>query len=129
MITEPDRAEAFTIRRLSIYGQLSLINNYTDGNSLRLGFGPLLEIPTESSDSPFGPTSELYLRYYSQFWINAEKLSLGLGVSGLLWLTSDDFDFDANSYHHFGFALSYKAGNFKPGLNLIIPLDDNFSNV
>ena len=81
-------------------------------------------IPTEG-----GLEGELYLRYFSQIWMEAGNMTMVAGLTGFMWITGDDFDFSEMTLHHINLAGFYQFGIFRPGLFFIAPLDRNITYV
>jgi|GEM_PF-669087 len=131
MTIDPDRIEAFAVKRFNIYA--SAIYNYRSpkGFTVRTGLGPMVSIPTETKETWFGsgPDTELYLRYFSQLWMEAGDLTMAAGLTGLMWLTSDDSNIGEMTFHHINLAGFYQIGIFRPGLFFIAPLDNDYTYI
>ena len=123
IFTDPDRIEAFTIKRFNVY--VSGAYNYQSpkGFTVRPGMGLLYSIPTVSGFTD----PELFLRYYFQLWCETGALTMAGGLTGLYSITEGDLDFSERTFHHMNTAFFYQAGNFRPGLFLSVPLDSEFT--
>jgi hypothetical protein len=122
---DQDRAESFGIESLYLAGKLYRNIWISSQKLIRLGFGPSLEWPVAEAREYRPP--ELYVHYHAQLWMESKAFAIGTGLSGFLWLTSDDFDLGNDTSHQFGFSTCINTGRVYPGLHFRIPLDENLS--
>ncbi len=122
---DQDRAESFGIESLYLAGKLYRNIWISSNNLIRLGIGPSLEIPSENTYD--NRELELYFHYDAQVWMESKAFAIGTGLSGFLWLTSDDFDLKNDTSHQLGFSSYINTGRVYPGLHFRIPLDESLS--
>ena len=116
-----DRFESFLPNVWTFTAMANVQLKGTTGLLLRLRAGPTFFLPTES-----GPDPELFGDYSIQAGYQFNRVSLLGGLTGRGWFTETGL---ANRFiDQFGFAASYAAGDFIPGVHFRVPLDDNLSN-
>jgi len=125
IITDSDRLEAFTTKHINFFGSIIHKGKISPEFCIRTGLGPMATVLTESQSYQ---ESELYIRYYTQLWVEQGFFSMAMGLTGLYWLTVEDLDFGERTLHHLGLTSFYKFGNLKPGLILLIPLDKDLTD-
>ncbi len=89
-----------------------------------IGFQTVLLIPT----SDRGDT-ELFIDYSLSLWYAPHRLAVGGGLAGRLWATAEDANLGERTVHQLGLAANYTVGRFRPGIQLRLPLDDQFENL
>lgn len=87
-------------------------------HSFRFLAGPVMMAPTEGDDDP-----ELFADYNAEYRVEADIVTFGAGLSGRVWLTVDDADFNERTRHQLGFLCNVAYGMFRPGIHLRVPLD------
>jgi hypothetical protein len=121
-----DRAEAFTPDILSIHGAVNYRVLPVNGLGVRLRLAPILWVDTEGNG---GDTVELWALYSAQFWYNGEKFAVGGGFSGRAWLSEDLDNLGDRTLHELGLMGSVNLGQFQPGAQLRVPLDEDLKDV
>jgi len=118
-ITDFDRAEAFESDCLAARTRLGVRAPVSRQAKIHSYIGPTALIP---SDERYD--SELILDYGLQLWLETEAVRVGSGFSGRLMATGGCGSLAECTVHQFGIALDVGKGNFRPGFNLHLPLDD-----
>ncbi len=119
-----DRAEAFAPDAIPISGFLNCVFRSRTGFSLRLRGGPAFWIATGDRKD-----SETFILYSAQVWYDTGDLRFGGGFSGRYLASAEDGDFGERSTHQLTFALDFLLGTFRPGIQVRIPLDENYRDV
>jgi hypothetical protein len=78
---------------------------------------------------PADGDNELYLDYNLTFWALLDQFKGGIGFAGRWWTTQDGLDFGEATVHQLGMLGSYDFGQFRPGLHLRVPVDDDLSDI
>jgi len=119
-----DRAEAFGPDAIPISGFVNLVFESYTGFSLRLRAGPAIWIATGDRDE-----SETFILYSAQAWWDFGSVRIGGGLSGRYIASEDDGNFGERSTHQLGFGLDLSLGIFTPGIQVRIPLDEEYKDV
>lgn len=111
-----DRFEAFVPNLWTFTAAANLEYKGPTGLLLRFRTGPALFVPTESGIDP-----ELFGDYSAQAGYQFNRVTVLGGLTGRGWLTESNL---SNRFvDQFGFAASYRFGNFIPGVHFRFPLD------
>ena len=89
------------------------------GVGFRILAAPKLAIPTEGGDS------ELLVNYAAQFVYDGSAAAVAAGFAGL-WLVTEEGSLGENTVHELGLAGQLKPGRVQPGLEVRVPLDEDF---
>lgn len=128
LFTDYDRFETFIPNQLSILGgggwRLRFSEASTSNSQLHIGFTGLALIPTEG-----GGDSEVFAKYYGQFWYLSQFVGLGFGLSGIMLLTESGLEFGERVENQITFNFQYRANSVKPGAFLRVPLGDEIKQL
>ena len=125
IMADLDRMEAFADDLLPI--RLRLGNRLREGSmTLHTYVGPSLWFFTGSAGDN---DTEIWLDYGSKVWVTSEIARLGGGFLGRYWLSDDEGDFSERSLHMFEFTADVGRGRVRPGLQMRIPLDDDWESI
>jgi hypothetical protein len=122
-----DRAEAYSPEVTPVCGMINYYQKSAGGLVLHFRSGPSVWLDTgDNSDE-----TELYLLYAAQVGYAAPKVELLAGFSGRWWLSSGDAaeNIGEKTWHQLGFAGNIGLGNFRPGIILRVPIDEDYSDV
>jgi hypothetical protein len=122
-----DRAEAFTPDMVSITAMANYRYKNPSGFVTRLRGGPAFWVNTDKQE--FEDDTELFLLYSMQAGYESEQVSIGGGFTGRWLLTEKDLTFGEQTFHQLAFAASAGLGNLRPGIQIRLPLDDDFKEV
>lgn len=113
---ELDRMEAFVPEVLGVYAMANFRTPLgSQGFSARFRGGPAF------LGGDGGP-DDVVVSYTGQLWYGVDRLNLGTGVTGRANVTTDDEEVDRTS-HQVALAGDYALGQFRPGLQVRLPLD------
>jgi len=119
-----DRVEAF-IPEIVPFNVLINYNSIRELNfGLRVRGGFTGWIPSGARDE-----SEWFLVYGIQGGYQTEQVNILFGISGRIWLSSEDPDFTETTSNQFVVTTDVSFGQFQPGLILKIPLDDKLQEI
>ena len=124
-VTDFDRFDAFLPNQYSIQlGGGGRFDLGAQDYELRFDIGATVMgiIP---EDSRFD--TELFLKYYGQFWLMFPKVNLNLGLSGIAIITERDLDLSERIEQQLTFGIQLKPGKVRPGAFIRIPLTDELS--
>jgi len=119
-----DRAEAFAPDAIPVTGSVNYLFRSRTGFSLRLRGGPALWIASGDRED-----SETFILYSAQIWYDAGKINFGGGFSGRYLVSADNGNFGERSTHQLTFGLDILLGIFRPGIQIRIPLDEDYKDV
>jgi hypothetical protein len=122
-----DRAEAFASNALSINALVNYIHKDTPGLFYRIRGGPLLRLRTAITASD-NELVELLLLYGTMVGYNGKKVRFLGGVNGR-FLLSEGGSFGERTAHQSGVSVNFGAGSVRPGFNIRIPLDKEYSEI
>ena len=122
-----DRAEAFLSEVTPVCGIINYYQKNTGGLLLHFRGGPSVWI---DSGNNYDET-EIWLLYSAQAGYAAPQFELLAGLSGRWWVTSGDVadNFGEASFHQLGFSGNVALGNFRPGVTLRVPIDEDYSDM
>lgn len=122
MMADYDRLEAFLVDWLVINGGYNYRPQNDNGFATRFHIGPSILVYTGEGNS--GGHRDVYLHFSVQPWYKAEKISFGVGLSGVMMLGAGS-PFSGNGTElQIGLAAVYDGGRVRPGVNLRLPLTD-----
>lgn len=124
LLTTYHRFEAYFPDLITIYGSGGIEHFFPSGTNYGVTVGGALMIPTED-----GGDSELFIDYSVQFKFPLDQFELGAGFAGRMLATEGDLSFGERTIHQLGVMGNMHFGNFRPGLHLRIPLDDDLTEV
>ena len=127
-ITDFDRQEAFLHDWITISTNGSLYGHYRGRYVGRFRIGPSLLLPVGELSNEEG---EVMLHYSYQVWHESDKARLGVGITGVWFLTNEDEDFFSgeNIEHQFVAAANLRCGTVCPGVLLRMPLSKDLSMI
>lgn len=124
VLTAYDRFEAYVPNILTM-GALANVRQPEGSRTLfRFRAGPSLIIPTGDEGE-----TDLLLSYSGQVGFQGKVVSLLGGISGKLFITQENLDFNERAFHHLTIAANFDAGAVQPGLLLRLPMSDVISQV
>ncbi len=118
-----DRAEAFAPDAIPVTGFINYVFRSQTGFSLRLRAGPAFWIASGDRED-----SETFVLYSAQIWYDAGKIIFGGGFSGRYLASADGGDFGERSTHQLTFGLDILLGIIRPGVQIRIPLDEDYKD-
>ncbi len=119
-----DRAEAFAPDAIPVTGFFNYVFRSRTGFSLRLRGGPAFWIASGDRED-----SETFILYSAQIWYDAGKINFGGGFSGRYFASADDGDFGERSTQQLTFGLDIILGIFRPGVQIRIPMDEDYKDI
>lgn len=123
IFSDLNRWEAFLPKVFSIVPAVNYRYVDAQGLGIRLRGAPSVDIPTEE-----GGDAEVYGLYAIQFIYLGSGGEATLGVSGRILLTEDDLDFGQRSLHELDASVTLAGTKVRPGLQLRIPIDDDYQD-
>jgi hypothetical protein len=127
VLSEIPRMEAFIPDYFIMKGLFGYQTPSERGMTGRVKIGPSLWFYTgdiESVDS-----HELFLHYSAHAWYKSEKVNFGGGLSGIFVFTEDDLSFDGPTEPMIDLGLSFNLDQVEPGLQLRLPLSDDYRDL
>jgi len=122
VVTHRLRADAFAYKTLSLRGAFGYQYTSPEDLILIVKGGPLFLIPVEDTDYR---DAELLGNFSFELWAHADQFSFGGGFSGIAWLSESDIDLSDRLTANALLAAQAQFGNLRPGLHLIVPLNNN----
>ncbi len=107
------------------FGNLQYRAEHGSGLLLRLRFGPVLSV--YSGDLDIDDKTELFLAYGGQIWYTRDRITGAIGLFARSWVSESDVE--NPTVEHMGLSLTVDAGVVRPGVQVRIPLDENFRDV
>ncbi len=120
-----DRWEAFLPEVLPITGIVSYRYRDPSGFGIRFRGGPALWLNVGESDAD----PELFALYSGQVMYENRRVSLAGGLSGRAIVTEGDLDFGQRTIHQLGLGAAVALGQVRPGIQLLVPVDDEWSDL
>lgn len=124
IFSDVNRWEAFLPKVFSVVIGANYRYLDADGLGVRLRLAPSLDVPTEG-----GGDSEVYGLYTVQFIYLGPQAEVTVGLSGRVWITEGALDFGQRSVHQLDAAVSLAGQKVRPGLQLRVPVDEDFQDV
>lgn len=125
--TDLDCQEAFVPHWLPITAMLNYWKKSDSGLIFRLRGGPLLWINTEKSE--FDDSMELLMKYSAQIGYESGQVRLLGGLIGRMIVTEGDLNISERTAHQLGFSASVGFGNIRPGILILLPLEEEIKEV
>jgi hypothetical protein len=119
--TDMDRLEAFVPNMVPINVMINLHQTGANGFQFRLRGGTTLLLDTGEGED----TTEEFIGYSAQAGYRFQHLSLMAGFSGRAIVSEDDLNYGERSFHQLGFNASVRLGQWRSGLHLRLPLDED----
>ncbi len=121
--SDVDRLEAFATDNYAFLGAVNFQSLEPGEVKYRFRAGSSLLMQTEDGMDP-----DVFLFFSGQLGYEREALEVLTGVSSRFRLTPDG-KLGQRSFLQLGFAVSYKMGILRPGLNLKIPIEDDLREI
>lgn len=121
-ITDFDRLEAFAPKYFTLNGMMNFRRVGSSGFMIRLRAGSSLAINTDKQD--FERHADCFINYGAQLGYESRQLNIGTSFTGRANISLDEGNFNERTIHQLGFATSMRLGQFWPGLQVRLPLDD-----
>jgi hypothetical protein len=123
-LTAFDRVEAFANDMFTVYVNSGYRWFTGEYHSFQVIGGPVFTLPTIGGADP-----DILIDYKGEYWARADAVSFGIGLTGRVILTEGDLNFHERTWHRLGFSGNVLLGQFRPGFNIRVPLDEEIRNV
>lgn len=133
-LTDADRLEAFAPDAITVLTTLNFQHTYPSAVFFRLRSGPSILFSTGDggsillTDPASAGESEVFLVFSGQLGYAGKKVNLSGGLTGRLVVTEEG-DFGRRTYLQLGLNARFNLGNFRPGVHVTIPLEDDLKEV
>jgi len=126
LLADPvERMEAhFGTEYLPLFAGLRYRHRSDDGFALMLRAVPVIWFYI----GDYNGDTEVSILHSVQTWYEADKVGVGVGISGRFIATGDADGFGERSIYQFGFFANYAFGNFLPGFQVRLPLDHDLKD-
>ncbi len=126
-ITDFDRLEAFAPKHFTVNGMMNFRRIESSGFMIRLRAGSSLAINTDKQD--YERHADCFINYGAQLGYESRQFSVGGSFSGRANISLDEGNFGERTIHQLGLATSVQLGQFRPGLQFRLPLDDDLKTI
>jgi hypothetical protein len=115
------RWEAFVPSLWTLYGQVRW-QRTTNGLIWEVNAGPNLWLPEDGGDT------EMWATYGAGVGYAGPAYRLAVRSKGRMWLTQEGLNFDERTSHQVGLFADFGRSNWRPGMQLLLPVDRNSDN-
>lgn len=126
-ITDIEHLDAFIPDYFTFKTMFNLRLEATGNLTGEISLGPKVLVYTGDSDCP--NETETIIDYGLRGHYQSEKFDVGVGLTGLICLTEDEFMGEDRTINFLKFESGYNTGNTRPGIEIRLPVDETFDEV
>ncbi|UCE65868.1 MAG: hypothetical protein JSU85_13565 [Candidatus Zixiibacteriota bacterium] len=121
------RLDAFILDYFTFQSMVNYRSNRINDLNGEISLGPRIWLYT--GDSEYADDTEFFFAYNIKTFYSWSNFDAGVGISGLLCLTEDEFLGEDSMVNTLKFESSFATGNARPGIEISLPVDDDLDEV